>query len=193
MRLFTAIDLDDAARAAAASSIQALATRLATAGAPAPVRWVPPEQLHFTLRFLGEVSEGQAELVRRALSVPWQTGAFHAGFAGLDLFPLSSPPRVIWLGMDEGREKIAALKHELDHRLLSVGFESEKRPFRAHLTLGRVNRVAAVLGAGLRAVCSEHRPETARWMVDRVTLYESRVSFRGAIHNVIESARLATS
>ena len=191
MRLFAAVDLDETARAAAAGSTHALATRLATADAPAPVRWVPPEQLHFTLRFLREVSQGQAESVRRALSVPWEIGAFSAGLAGLDLFPFSGAPRVIWLGMDEGREQMAALKHELDHRLMSVGFEAETRPFLAHLTLGRVNRAVAVSGPELRAMLSGYRPETARWVVDRVTLYESRVSFRGATHHVVESTMLA--
>ena len=193
MRLFAAVDLDETARAAAAGSTHALATRLATADAPAPVRWVPPEQLHVTLRFLGEVSAWQAESVRRALGVPWKTGAFSAGLADLDCFPFSGAPRVIWLGMDEGREQMAALKDELDDRLVSIGFESETRPFRAHLTLGRVNRHVAVSGPELRAMLSGHRPGPARWVVDRVTLYESRVSFRGATHHVMESTMLAPS
>lgn len=193
MRLFAAVDLDETARTAAAGSTRALATRLATADVPAPVRWVPPEQLHFTLRFLGEVSEGQAESVRRALGVPWKTSAFSAGLAGLEFFPRSGAPRVIWLGLDEGREQMATLKSELDDRLVSVGFESETRPFRAHLTLGRVNRAVAVPGPELRALFSGYRPEATRWVVDRVTLYESRVSFRGATHHVVESTRLAPS
>ena len=193
MRLFAAIDLDETARAAAAGSTAALATRLATADAPAPVRWVPPAQLHFTLRFLGEVSAQQAEVVRRALGVPWKTGAFSAGLGEVDLFPLSGAPRVIWLGMDEGREQMTALKNELDHRLVSAGFESDTRPFRAHLTLGRVTRPVAVSGPELRAMISGHRPQTACWVVDRVTLYESRVSFRGATHHVVESTMLAPS
>ena len=193
MRLFVAVDLDETARAAAAGSTDALATWLATADSPAPVRWVPPGQLHFTLRFLGEVSALQAESVRRALTIPWKTGAFSAGLAGVDLFPFSGTPRVIWLGIDEGREQMAALKNELDHRLLSVGFESETRSFRAHLTIGRVNRPVAVSGPELRAMLSGHRPGPARWVVDRVMLYESRVSFRGATHHVMESTMLAPS
>ena len=193
MRLFAAIDLDETARAAAAGSIAALATRLATADAPAPVRWVPPAQLHFTLRFLGEVSAQQAEAVRRALGLPWKTGAFSAGLGEVDLFPVSGAPRVIWLGMDEGREQMTALKNELDHRLVSAGFESDTRPFRAHLTLGRVNRQVAVSGPELRAMLTVYRPQTACWVVDRVTLYESRVSFRGATHHVVESTMLAPS
>ncbi len=191
MRLFAAVDLDETARAAAAGSAAALATRLATADAPAPVRWVRPKQMHFTLRFLGEVSAEHAEAVRRALGVPWKTGAFSAGLGGVDHFPLSGVPRVIWLGMDEGREQMIALKHELDYRLVSVGFELETRPFLAHLTFGRVSRPVAVSGPELRAMLSEHRSEAVRWVVDRVTLYESRVSFRGATHHVVESTMLA--
>ena len=193
MRLFAVVDLDEVARAAAVGSTNTLATRLARADAPSPVRWVPPEQLHFTLRFLGEVSEQQAESVRRALDFPWKTCAFNAGLNEVGLFPLSGAPRVIWLGMDEGREQMAALKTELDHRLVPVGFEPETRPFRAHLTLGRVKRQVAVSGPELRAMLTEHAPETARWVVDRVTLYESRLSFRGATHHVVESTMLAPS
>ncbi len=193
MRLFAAIDLDETARSAAAGSTDAFARRLTRAGARAPVRWVPPEQLHVTLRFLGEVAAGQVESVRRAFSVPWNTCVFNAGLAGVDVFPFSGAPRVIWLGLDEGREQLVALKSELDHRLVPVGFEPETRPFRAHLTLGRVNRQVAVSGAELRVMLSAHRPETARWVVDRVTLYASRLSSRGATHHVVESTRLAPS
>ena len=193
MRLFAAVDLDETARAVAAGSTRPLATRLARADAPSPVRWVPPEQLHFTLRFLGEVSTRQAESVRRAVRVPWDTCAFAASLAGIGLFPFSGAPRVIWLGVDEGREQMVALKAELDRRLAPLGFEPETRPFRAHLTLGRVKRQVAVSGPELRAMLSEQGPETACWLVDRVTLYESRVSFRGATYHVVESTMLASS
>jgi 2'-5' RNA ligase len=193
VRLLVAVDLDVAARAAAAGSTHALASGIATAGAPVPVRWVQPEQLHFTLRFLEEVSEGQAESVRRALSIPWKTGAFSASLAGLDLFPFSGALRVIWLGMQEGREQMSALKHELEHRLVSVGFESDTRQFRVHLMLVRLNRTGALSACGLRTIFSRHRPETARWVVDHVTLYESRMSYRRTTHHVVESTMLAAS
>ena len=191
MRLFAAVDLDETARSVVAGSTGAVATRLARTDAPSPIRWVLPEQLHFTLRFLGEVSERQAESVRRALSVPWDTCVFTASLAGVALFPSSGAPRVIWLGMDEGSEQMVALKTELDRRLAPAGFEPETRPFRAHLTLGRVKRQTGVSGPALRAMFSELGSETARWSVDRVTLYESRISFRGATYHVVESALLA--
>ena len=193
MRLFAAVDLDETARAAAAACASAIATRLATTDAPSPVRWVPPEQLHFTLRFLGDVSKQQAESLRRGLGGPWDCGGFAASLAGIDVFPASGAPRVIWQGMDQGSEQLLALKTELDRRLVSAGFEPETRPFRAHLTLGRVKRQAGVSGPALRALISELGAETACWAVDRVTLYESRVSFRGATYHVVESMPLATA
>ncbi len=191
--MFVAVDLDAAARVAVAASIDALATRLARAATPSAVRWVRPEQLHFTLRFLGEVSAQQVALVQRALSVPWTTGVFDVRLAGVDLFPYSGEPRVIWLGLDEGRDHMVALKTELDRRLVSVGFGPETRRFRAHLTLGRIKRRLAVSGPELRALLSQYEPETARWTVDRVTLYESRVSFRGTTYHVVDSTTLVPS
>jgi 2'-5' RNA ligase len=187
------VDLDPGCRAAVAASAQALGAQLDRVLASSVVRWVAPAQLHFTLRFLGEVSAEQAEVVRGVFREPWGTAAFTASIGDADLFPRSGAPRVIWLGMDEGREQMVALKTELDDRLVTVGFEPETRLFQTHLTLGRVKRRVAVQGADLRMVLSEHRPEVARWMVDRITLFESRLSSRGSTYHVVQSAMLAPS
>ena len=191
MRLFVAVDLDEASRAAAAGIARTLATRLPRSDTPSPVRWVPPEQLHLTLRFLGDLEEGQAASVRHVLGRPWETVAFTSSLTAADLFPLSGAPRVIWLSVDEGQAHMVALKREVDRRLALVGFEPETKPFRAHLTLGRVKRRASISSRALRAVLSGCEAETARWAVTRVTLYESRMSFRGATYHVVESAMLA--
>ncbi|GEM_PF-637224 len=193
MRLFAAVNLDPGCRAAAAASAQALGAELDRVDASAAVRWVVPAQLHFTLRFLGEVSAEQAEAVRGVFCEPWGTAAFTARLGDADLFPRSGAPRVIWLGMDEGREHMVALKTELDDRLAPVGFGNETRLFQAHLTLGRIKRRVTVQGADLRLVLSEHRPDQVRWMVDRITLFESRLSSRGSSYHVVESAMLGPS
>ena len=88
---------------------------------------------------------------------------------------------------------MAKLKTELDRRLVTAGFGPEARRFLVHLTLGRVNRKIAVSGPDLRTMLSQHEPETARWTVDRVTLYESRVSFRGATCHLVDPTMLAPS
>lgn len=188
MRLFLAADLDGAARAAAVNTVAALAPRAEAAGLA--VRWMPPEQLHFTLRFLGEVEAPAAATLAAALAGPWKTAAFQASLAGLDLFPYSGAPRVVWVGMDEGREQLLALKTELDERLAPLGFAAEDRPFRVHLTLGRLKRNSGASSQSLRSLLGECAVESARWVVDRVALYESRVSFRGASYRVVDSVSL---
>ena len=129
MRLFAAVDPDPVARAAAARAARALAGRLAgdapagrpesdgpagrlESDRPGRIRWIAPERLHVTLRFLGEVAEADAEAVRGVLRTPFETGAFTARVSGLERFPASGAPRVVWLGIDEGRDGFAAVRTE---------------------------------------------------------------------------------
>ena len=190
MRLFAAVDPDRPVRAAAARSARAVAGRLEEDG-PGRIRWVGPEQLHVTLRFLGEVAEADAEAVRGVFRAPFETGAFTARVSGLGCFPGSGPPRVVWLGIGEGRDGMAAVRAELDRRLASVGWPPEARPFRAHVTLGRMKGWPARSRPEVVRALSDVRPDAARWVVDRVTLYESRQTHSGARYHVLESTSLA--
>ncbi len=149
------------------------------------------EQLHVTLRFLGEVTEADAEAVRAALRAPFETPPFLARVSRLGCFPPSGPPRVLWLGIGEGSDGMAELRSELDRRLASAGHPPEARPLRAHVTLGRMKRWPARTRRLVDRVVSEIRPETPAWTVDRLTLYESRRMPRGARYHVLESRPLA--
>lgn len=189
MRVFAAVDPDPTVRAAAERAARALAGRL-ECGADERVRWVAPERLHVTLRFLGEVTEADADTVRAVLRSPFETGAFLARASGLGCFPPSGPPRVLWLGIGEGRGGMAELRSELDRRLASVGHPPEARPLRAHVTLGRMKRWPARSRRSVDRALSEVRPETPGWLVDHVTLYESRRTPRGARYHVLESTAL---
>jgi len=194
VRLFAAIDLDEGARRVAANSARLLAASLDRSDAGVRVRWVAAEKLHVTLRFLGSVTDPQVELVRRTLHDPWSTPAFTARLGDVRLFPGSGPPHVVWLDVDEGLTQMSTLKTELEERLAPIGFEPETRPFRAHLTLGRVKRrIGGAAAAPLRALLLEHRSEPVRWMVNRVTLYESRMSERGGTYHVVDQVTLLSS
>ena len=192
MRVFAAVDPDPAVRAAAGRTARALAARLERA-AHERVRWVAPEQLHVTLRFLGEVTETDADAVRAVLRSPLETGAFRARPSSLGCFPLSGPPRVLWLGIGEGCDGMAELRSELDRRLASAGHAPEARPLRAHVTLGRMKRWPSRSRRDLDRILSDVRPETPGWLVDHVTLYESRQTPRGARYHVLESTALGRS
>ena len=189
MRVFAAVDPDPAARAAAGRAGRAVAGRLES-GAHERVRWVPPEQLHVTLRFLGEVTEADADALRAVFRTPFETEAFLARASRLGCFPPSGPPRVLWLGIGEGGDGMAELRSELDRRLASAGRPPENRPLRAHVTLGRMKRWPARGRRDLERVLSEVQPETPGWLVDHVALYESRQTPRGARYHVLESTAL---
>lgn len=189
MRVFAAVDPDPAVRAAAGRAARAVAGRLESR-AHERVRWVAPEQLHVTLRFLGEVTEADADALRAALRAPFETEAFPARVSRLGCFPPSGPPRVLWLGIGEGGDAMAELKSELDRRLAPAGRPPEDRPWRAHLTLGRLKRWPARSRRNVDRVLSAVRPETPGWLVDHVTLYESRRTPRGARYHVLESTAL---
>ena len=190
MRLFAAIDPDPPARATAARAARAAARRLREDGSRR-IRWTAPERLHVTLRFLGELPEAEVEAVRGAFRPPFETGAFAAGTSGLGCFPASGPPRVVWLGIDEGREALAAVRTELDGRLAAVGLLPEKRRFNAHLTLGRMKGWPARSRIEVVRALSEVQPDPSRWPVDRVVLYESLRTGGGARYHALESTPLA--
>lgn len=132
MRLFLAVNLAPAIRAAVhddAAPVRAAAPGLA---------WVPPERLHFTLKFLGECDEGAADLLARGMHV---VAARHAEFT-IDLneigaFPNFRRPRVVWAGISSNA-RLELLQHDVEAYCAELGYEIEGRPFRPHVTLARV-------------------------------------------------------
>jgi 2'-5' RNA ligase len=136
--------------------------------------------MHVTLRFLGEVEERVARELQARLAQPFHTAAFRLTVSGVGAFPPSGPPRVFWIGITEGADRLVELHDEVERRLDGLGFEREDRPYRAHLTLARVK---GRLGADARRLLAAIPPEEfGSVTVSRVTLFESRLSSRGAVH-----------
>jgi len=134
MRLFIAIDLDDAAR----QSIASLQTRLKAAlSVRSGLKWIRPEQMHLTLAFLGEVDEGLARSVIEAIGQPVQAERFPIVFGGLGLFPPAGAPRVLWLGLAAGARDVVGVQRQIAARVTRLGIRLERRPFQPHLTLAR--------------------------------------------------------
>jgi 2'-5' RNA ligase len=188
MRLFVAVELDDAVRREAAGVAAALAAVLERGGGRPIVTWVAPQNLHLTLQFLGEVDAPLARIVVERLTPPFALPTFDVALAGLGAFPPSGPPRVIWLGVTKGADALAAVYREVDHRLEGLGFARDDRPFRAHLTLGRVKaplspRFRDTL-AGVRTTSGTH------CRADHIALFESLLSRNGSTYSVIATARL---
>jgi 2'-5' RNA ligase len=133
MRLFIAIPLPDEVR----DRVAAVQERLKKV--PADVAWVRSEKFHLTLKFLGEVPDEKVAPVADVLSAAVRKFApFAASLHGLGAFPAMCSPRVVWVGIRDGRQPLAELAEAVDGALQAVGFVREQRPYSAHLTLGRV-------------------------------------------------------
>lgn len=169
-RLFVAVPLSEPARAAVAEVVERI-----RAGEPEGrgVRWVRLDGLHVTLRFLGPTAESRVSAVAAAVASAAQGVApFAIRIAGADSFPPVGRPRTIWLDLDRGADDLAGLAARLDDALATAGWERERRPFRAHLTLARADGVRAgpATVAALRSVASELAIESP---IERVVLFES--------------------
>jgi 2'-5' RNA ligase len=177
MRLFVAVDIDDRTRGGVARAIDVLRTALEAAQSSARVSWVAPDRLHLTLQFIGQVSEDTAAAIEARLGPPFELPAFEMRLGSIGTFPPGGRPRVVWLALDRGADALAALHEEVQRRLADVPFRRESRAFSPHLTLARfkhggtrvdverISRVALRPAGG----CT----------IDRVTLYQSRLSPRG--------------
>jgi len=129
MRLFVAIDIDDNIRSRIARFLDGVREF-----AP-DVRWVRPESLHVTLKFIGEKSDDETATVKRALATI-AADSFELGFRGYGFFPGARAPRVFWLG-SEGGSKLTSLAATVDETLAQLGIPKEEHTFNAHLTLAR--------------------------------------------------------
>ncbi len=144
------------------------------------VRWVSPEGMHITLKFLGEVNPKLLPEITAAIR---QTAASAARFnfrlSGLGVFPNTSRARVIWTGMREGRPEAEALFSRLETELAPLGFANESRKYLPHLTLGRAG-YPLPRDLLARALTREKEFATALEKVDKIVLYRSHLSRQGA-------------
>jgi 2'-5' RNA ligase len=179
MRLFVALELTEAVRAA----LRALVARLEPAGAD--LRWVRPDGMHLTLKFIGELPEAKLPLLRKALARVRSARPVALEFRGLGYFPNERRPRVFWVGV-EASDNLPVLAADVEAALEPLGVPRESRPFAPHLTLGRFkspNRLERLQQEIARLPATEFgRVETAEF-----ALFQSRLSPRGAEYTRLES------
>jgi 2'-5' RNA ligase len=177
MRLFIALDVDAAVQRRIGEIQQALME--ATGLRKGPVTWVRPENIHLTLKFLGETAD---EAVRDVCRIVGETAAAH-GPVELEVRGLGTfgrPARVLWAGMQVTPE-LARLQADLETQLEKAGWPRENRRYAAHLTLCRIKDPKA--GRRLEAASEAYR-ETMLGSVsaDEVVVYESRLTCEGSIY-----------
>ena len=150
------------------------------------VRWVRPEQMHLTLRFLGDTDVQSLPAVQAALdAVATGYKPFTLQLEGIGCFPNARRPRVIWVGLSDDAGHLQPLKVALDERLDPLGWPPEDKPFRAHLTLGRAKDERAAQGVAWTG-------DVPRLPVpvDAIHLIESRLQPSGPVYTLRHSSPL---
>ena len=129
MRIFVALDIDAAIRQRIQRFMEGVS------GFAPDARWVRPESLHVTLKFIGEKPQEAVEGIKRALS-GIRTGPVEMSFRGYGFFPTAKAARVFWIGIESGPQ-LAAMAKAIDQCLKVLGIPQEEHPFTPHLTLAR--------------------------------------------------------
>lgn len=156
----------------------------------ADVKWVEIENLHVTMKFLGEVPEDKVEaIIAQADEVSREAKEFALGLGGLGAFPTQRAPRVVWVGLTHGIDELRVLARGLEARLERLGFKPEGRPFSAHVTLGRV-RSPRGRDALAQALQAGRECEIGTMNVENFDLMQSVLGRGGPQYSVVQEFRL---
>ena len=144
------------------------------------LRWLPAEQLHLTMSFLGEVDVPHQAALQEALaevSVP----EFFLPIQGAGAFG-GSRPTVVWVGVGRGHPHLFALHHHLQDAVLRCGLEADLKPFHPHITVARAKGVSR---SALRPFLQQHaETEFGLWKVSEYVLFSSTLSAAGSIYHI---------
>jgi len=183
MRLFVAVEIGEALASGAATLSAELERRATVAARRAKVTWIPADRMHLTIRFIGEVDDGKASMVRTVLEEPLGVAPFNLTLCGAGTFPTSGTPRVVWIGVTDGREQMLRVEREITARLTPLGIPAEDRAYSPHLTLARVRDPAGLKSMRLLDGLTERTIGTTH--IETITLFHSKLSPKGPTYTPI--------
>ncbi|HPZ10553.1 MAG TPA: RNA 2',3'-cyclic phosphodiesterase [Candidatus Eremiobacteraeota bacterium] len=135
IRLFIAVNLNDKLKEQIGRIIYKLKNK------DSAIKWVENSNLHITLKFLGEIPEEKIETIKNSLeNLIAKYRKFSFKLSRLDVFPNVKSPRVIWLGISEGKDSLIEMNNRIEEEMEKVGFAREDKNFKGHITLGRVKK-----------------------------------------------------
>lgn len=167
-----------------------------TQGKRSDIRWVKKENIHLTLKFLGDVPSSQIEKIQQGIiDCTEKRDTFDLHVRGMGAFPRPAHPNVIWAGIEESHD-LLQLQKDIESRMAVCGFPPEERPFRAHLTLGRVARNLApqeertIADALTELLSSAEQTMFGSAHIDEVHYYRSDLEREGPRYTRLFSAAL---
>lgn len=187
MRCFIAIDLDEKIRRQLAKLQQKLQKKVDVK--TGDVKWVRPDLVHLTLKFLGEVrDENIAEVCKAVGDVAGRHAGFVLEVSGVGYFGGGSA-KVLWVGAGDNSSELVGLQSDIDESLAEAGWRKEARRFAGHLTLCRIRNPRA--GRILAAMSREYeKVELGSMEVESVCVYQSELTATGPIYTVLSRSQL---
>lgn len=154
------------------------------------IRWVAPDNLHVTIKFLGNVPAERLTNVFEAVEhAARKVESFRLSLGRVGGFPNLSRPRVVWVGVEAGEEELGRLAEAVEACLASVGFQREEKPFRAHITIGRLRE--GQRAPDLSELRAQNKPAvSADQQVHAVAVMGSDLTPAGPVYSVLKSVRL---
>lgn len=182
-RAFVAIDLPDHVRSALGEAQETLKSY------GFRVKWVRPESIHLTLKFLGNIDVNRTDAIVNAMTLASSChAALRLNASGMGVFPNARRPRVIWVGLGGQVDHLKILQQALDAHLADLAFPAEKRPFKGHLTLGRVKGKIAV--DRMRAALAKFDSfESEGFEANQIILFKSELHPTGAVYTKVARVR----
>lgn len=150
------------------------------------IKWVSPDSLHITLKFLGEIEK---QRLKDVFEVVEKTSSnfccFSVNIQGMGIFPESGTPRVLWVGIEEGACELFQIVQKLEKDLFERGFAREKKEWKPHITIGRVKQI---INKQLikNLVGREKNTEGAKVKVEKISVMQSRLTPQGAIYTPLK-------
>ncbi|MDD5680433.1 MAG: RNA 2',3'-cyclic phosphodiesterase [Candidatus Omnitrophica bacterium] len=149
------------------------------------VKWVRPENIHLTLKFLGHISPDTVEEVKTALTqIAAKTKPFRIRLSSPGAFPKPERPRVVWIGIDEGNTESVLLANLIEEKLAHLNIEKEEREFHPHLTLGRIDFLKDK--DSLKNAFASLKVTPAGMSASEITLFQSTLTRGGAVYTALK-------
>lgn len=195
MRTFLAIELPPAVHPIIRQQQRQIEALLTAAQQGYNISWTPPEKVHLTLRFLGETTEPQRQAIQEMLTaLTAQQKPFTLSLSQAGCFPTMDTPNIVWLGLEEEGNALLSLQGAIEQQVQAAGFAVERKPFRPHLTIGRLKRsvtrpqskqIGQVLAQQLPRMTPPPRP-AGRFVVRAVVHLQSQLQPTGAIYTPLQ-------
>ncbi len=160
------------------------------------VKWVEKDNIHLTLRFLGEIEQDQLQPIKNILdNIARKYTGFNITMDNLGVFPGIKEPRILWVGIANGHNEIKSIVEDLNANLAELGFNSENNPFLPHITIARLRqeKINSSLTQELELLQKQLTLNKAEFYIDRIVLLQSTLTRQGPIYEDLNEINLRTA